>query len=106
MIALDSGKLLQASTVAELQKSVQLSTSADNAYGLGWDHETTTIAGAETPVIGHDGTLLGGMAVSIMKFPTLDLSVAVLSNTSYADTFALGAKIAEAFAARPRSPAR
>lgn len=106
VIALDSGKLLQTSTVAELQKSVQLSTGADTAYGLGWDHETTTIAGAETPVIGHDGTLLGGTAVSIMKFPTLDLTVAVLSNTSYADTFALGAKIAEAFAARQRSSAR
>lgn len=98
--ALDAGTLLQPSTVALLQKSGQLSTGADTGYGLGWDHEVATIAGAGTPVIGHDGDLLGGQAVSIMKFPEHDLVLAVVSNTSYAETFALGVKIAEAFAAR------
>lgn len=104
--ALDAGTLLQPSTVALLQKSGQLSTGAGTGYGLGWDHEVATIAGAGTPVVGHDGDLLGGMAVSIMKFPEHDLVLAVVSNTSYADTFALGVKIAEAFAARQKTPAR
>lgn len=103
---LHAGKLLQPSTVALLQTPGQLTSGAGTGYGLGWDHETATIAGAETPVIGHDGDLLGGNAVSIMRFPEHDLVVAVLSNTSYAETFTLGVKVAEAFAARKKTPAR
>ncbi len=104
--ALDGGRLLQPATVALLQTSQQLPSGATTGYGLGWDHETVTLAGGETPVVGHDGDLLGGMAVSIMKFPQHGLIVAVASNTSYADTFGLGGKIAEAFAAQRKSQAR
>ncbi|MBA3948752.1 MAG: beta-lactamase family protein [Acidobacteria bacterium] len=104
--AIEGGKLLQPATVALLQASGRLASGADTGYGLGWDHETVTLAGSQTPVIGHDGDLLGGMAVSIMKFPEHGLIVAVASNTSYADTFGLGVKIAEAFAARRKTPAR
>lgn len=106
VIALDAGTLLQPSTVALLQTSGKLATGADTGYGLGWDRETATIAGAETPVVGHDGDLLGGMAVSVMKFPEHDLVVAVVSNTSYAETFALGVQIADAFASRRQTPPR
>ena len=46
------------------------------------------------------------MAVSLMTFPGEGIVVAVTSNTSYADTFALGLKIAQAFAEPGSSPAR
>lgn len=106
VIALDRGQLLQPATVAMLQSPERLPSGADTGYGLGWDHETVTLNGSQTPVIGHDGDLLGGKAVSIMKFPAHGLTVAVLSNTSYADTFGLGVKVAEAFAAQRKGPAR
>lgn len=104
--ATDRGTLLQPATVALLQSPGRLPSGADTGYGLGWEHETTTIAGGETPVIGHDGMLLGGTAVSVLKFPSYGLVVAVTSNTSYAGTFDLGVKIAEAFATRQTAPGR
>jgi hypothetical protein len=57
-------------------------------------------------VVGHDGESLGGMVTSLMTFPERGLVVAVTSNISYADTFALALKIAQAFAEQGRSPAR
>ncbi len=48
-------------------------------------------------VIGHDGDSLGGMVASLMTFLEYGIVVAVTSNISYADTFALGMRIAEAF---------
>lgn len=104
--AIEGGRLLQPATVALLQTSGRLASGADTGYGLGWDLETVTLAGRQTSVIGHDGDLLGGKAVSIMRFPGHGLIVAVVSNTSYADTSALGVKVAEAFVAQRKSPAR
>ena len=62
--------------------------------------------GNDTREIGHDGDLLGGMAASLMTFPEHGIVVAVTSNISYADTFALGSNIAQAFAGRGKRPAR
>jgi hypothetical protein len=47
---------------------------------------------------GHDGDVLGGQVGSLMTFRDRGLVVAVLSNSSYADTFAVAAKVADAFA--------
>ena len=52
------------------------------------------------------GTLLGGMVASLMTFPEHGIVVAVTSNISYADTFAVGSKIAQAFADHGKRPAR
>ena len=57
----------------------------------------STLAGEQTRWVGHDGMLLGGMVASLMTFPERGLVVAVISNTSYADTPALALKIAQAF---------
>ena len=105
-MAIDSGKLLQPSTVHLLQTSQRLRSGQETGYGLGWDLETVALAGKDTRVIGHDGDLLGGMAVSLMSFPEHGITVAVTSNISYADTFALGSNIAQAFAGRGRTPSR
>jgi len=105
-MAIDSGRLLQPSTVQLLQTSQRLRSGQETGYGLGWDLETVALAGKDSREIGHDGDLLGGMAASLMTFPEHGIAVAVTSNISYADTFALGSNIAQAFAGRGRTPAR
>jgi serine beta-lactamase-like protein LACTB, mitochondrial len=105
-MAIDSGRLLQSATVELLQRSQRRSSGEETGYGLGWDLETAALAGRDTRVVGHDGTTLGGMVASFMTFPDHGLVVAVTSNTSYADTHALGVKIAEAFVAHGKRAAR
>ena len=97
-LAINSGKVLRPSTVQLLQASQRLPDGKETGYGLGWDLEETTIAGKQMRIVGHDGDVLGGMVSSLMTFPGQGIVVALVSNTSYADTFALGVKIAEAFA--------
>jgi serine beta-lactamase-like protein LACTB len=102
-MAMRNGAFLQPATVELLQTSQRLPTGEETGYGLGWDLETAMISGKQTPVIGHDGDLLAGMAVSVMDFPEHGIVVAVLSNTSYADTFSIGVKVAQAFATQRNS---
>lgn len=97
-LAINNGKLLKPATVQLLQTALRLPSGEETGYGLGWDLESVELSGKPTRVAGHDGNLLGGMAVSFLTFPEHGLVVAVTSNTSYADTHALGVKIAEAFA--------
>jgi CubicO group peptidase (beta-lactamase class C family) len=97
-MAINSGKLLQPATVELLQTSQRLPSGQETGYGLGWDLETVTLAGEQTGLVGHDGELLGGMAASFMTFPKYGIVVAITSNISYADTFTIAVKIAEAFA--------
>jgi CubicO group peptidase (beta-lactamase class C family) len=105
-MAINSGKLLQRATVQWLQTSERLASGEETGYGLGWDLETVTLAGEQTRVVGHDGESLGGMVASLMMFPEHGIVVSVTSNISYADTFSLAVRIAQAFAEQGRSPAR
>ena len=105
-MATNSGKLLQPATVQLLQTSQRLASGQETGYGLGWDLETVTLAGKETRLVGHDGESLGGMVASFMTFPDSGIVVSVTSNISYADTYALAVKIAQAFAEQAKSPAR
>ena len=97
-LAINSGKLLKPATVQLLQTSQRLSSGGETGYGLGWDLETATIAGQQTRIVGHDGDLLGGIASSLITLPDQGIVVSVISNTSYADAYALAMKIADAFA--------
>jgi serine beta-lactamase-like protein LACTB, mitochondrial len=99
-LAVNGGALLRPETLRALQTSQRLSSGDDTGYGLGWDLETVTLNGQSTRWIGHNGHLLGGMNATLMTFPGHALSIAVLSNISYAKTDALALKIAEAFTAR------
>jgi CubicO group peptidase (beta-lactamase class C family) len=105
-MAINHGKLLQRATVQMLQTSQRLASGEETGYGLGWDLETVTLAGEQTRAAGHDGETLGGMVASLLTFPEHGIVVSVMSNISYADTFSLGGRIAQAFADRGRSPAR
>jgi serine beta-lactamase-like protein LACTB, mitochondrial len=97
-MAINSGKLLQPDTVQLLQRSQRLASGKNTDYGLGWKTETAALAGKQTRIAGHDGELLGGMAASLLTFPEHGMVVSVISNISYADTYSLAVKIAEAFA--------
>ena len=101
-LAISRGKLLQPATVQLLQASQRLPSGEEAGYGLGWDLETAALAGGQTRMAGHDGDILGGTVASFMTFPD-GLVVAVTSNISYADTYAVGLKIAEAFAPQANS---
>ena len=97
-VAIKSGKLLKPATIKSLQTSQQLPSGQETGYGLGWDLERTTLSARPTGLVGHDGALLGGLAVSFMTLPEYGMVVAVTSNTSYADTFSIALKVAQAFA--------
>lgn len=101
-MAMNNGKLLQPGTVQVLQTSRQLTSGQETGYGLGWDLETIALSGEQTQMVGHDGDLLGGMIASLMTLRARGLVVAVTSNTSYADTFGVASRIAEAFANEDR----
>lgn len=105
-MAINSGGLLQPATVQLLQTSLRLLSGEQTGYGLGWDLESVELGGTATRVAGHDGNVLGGMAMSFLTFPEYGLVVAVTSNTSYADTHTLAIKLAQAFAGHARSPER
>ena len=96
-MAVNTGKLLQPATVELLQTSQRTTSGQETGYGLGWDLETVTLAGQPTRSVGHDGEVLGGIAGSLMTFRDRGIAVAVLANTSYADTPAAALKIAEVF---------
>jgi CubicO group peptidase (beta-lactamase class C family) len=105
-MAINSGKLLQPATVQLLQTSQRLASGQETGYGLGWDLEAVALAGEQTRLVGHDGESLGGMVASFMTLPEHEIAVSVTSNISYADTFAVALKIAQAFAEQRGSPAR
>jgi serine beta-lactamase-like protein LACTB len=105
-LAINSGTLLQPATVQTLQTSQRLASGKETGYGLGWDLETAALAGRQTRLVGHDGESLGGNVASFVTFPEHGIVVAVTSNTSYADTFAVALNVAQSFAEQGRTPAR
>ena len=97
-LAIRNGKFLKPETVQLLQTSQRLPTGEETGYGLGWGLETVTISGKPTAAVGHNGALLGGMAVSLMALPEHGIVVAVVSNISYAGPDTIALKVARAFA--------
>jgi CubicO group peptidase (beta-lactamase class C family) len=102
-MAINGGKLMSSATVQLLQTPQRLASGQETGYGLGWDLETVALAGRRTRVVGHDGESLGGMVASFMTVPEHGIVVSVMSNISYADTFGVAMKIAQAFAEKGSS---
>jgi CubicO group peptidase (beta-lactamase class C family) len=92
------GKLLKPATVEMLQTSQRLASGEESGYGLGWQLGNVTLNDQRTRTAGHEGKILGGPVGSLLTFPEHDLAIAVLSNTSYADTYSLAVHIARMFA--------
>jgi CubicO group peptidase (beta-lactamase class C family) len=99
-IAINGGKLLQPATVKMLQASQRLASGAETGYGLGWDLETMSLAGQSTREVGHDGEYFIGGSTSLITFPERGIVVAVMTNTSFADTKTIALNLAQAFAPR------
>ena len=97
-MAINGHKLLQPATVQMLQTSQRLASGEETGYGLGWDLESVELLGAQTTAVGHDGDSLGGRVASLMAFPAHGIVVAVISNSSYADTAGVALKVADVFA--------
>ena len=93
-----SGKLLQSATVKTFQTSQRLASGEETGYGLGWDLEPVSIAGASTTAAGHDAGFIIGGGASLATLRDRGIVVAVTTNTSFADTSAIALKIAQAFA--------
>jgi hypothetical protein len=99
-LAIHGGRLLKPSTVELLQTPQKLTSGQETGYGLGWQINTVTLAGAPARAIGYDGELLGRRTASLKMFREAGIVVAVMSNVDNADTSALALKVADAFAAR------
>lgn len=99
-MAIAGGTLLRPETVDVLLAPQRTAAGEDTGYGLGWDLETLTLAGQPMRVAGHDGDLMGGRVASLLLHRERRLVVAVTSNIAYADTFAVAARVADAFATR------
>jgi serine beta-lactamase-like protein LACTB len=104
-MAINGGKLLKPATVHTFQTSQRLSSGEETGYGLGWNLESAAIGGKDTRLVGHDGTLRGGMISSLVTLPEHGLVVAVAANTSFADTFTIASRVADAFVQQGKSPA-
>lgn len=96
-LAINGGTILKPETVQLLQAPQRLASGEETGYGLGWDMETVDLGGTSTRWVGHDGTVLGGRVAALITFPDRGIVVAVMSNTSYADTESLAVKIASVF---------
>jgi len=103
-MAIGSGTLLQPATVAMLQTPQQLASGKDTDYGLGWMLETVDLASTPTRLASHASRSLLGASTSFMTFPERGIVVAVMSNTSYADTRSIALRIAQAFAEQSATP--
>lgn len=105
-VAIQNGKLLKPETAQTLQTPVRLRSGEETGYGLGWDVETATVAGKQARVVGGDGRSLGGTVSSLVTLPEHGVVVGVVSNISYADTFRVAVKVAEAFVEQKAAPAQ
>lgn len=100
-MAIERGKLLPAATVKALQTPQRLASGQETKYGLGWSLETVRLAGEATRMAGHGSKsdFVGG-APYLATFPERGIVVAVMTNTSFADTKSVALGIADAFAER------
>ena len=97
-LAIESGKLLQPSTVKMLQTPQVLASGKETDYGLGWMLEALPLAGAHTPMAGHGARTVRGGTTSLLTFPSRSLVVTVMTNRSFADTKSIALAIAQHFA--------
>jgi len=94
-VALQSDRILRASTKAEMWKSVELNDGKKYPYGFGWELDDFPPGGFTTgvPMIRHEGTIPGFRA-AFARFPKHGLAVIVLSNLDRAALDSIVAGIA------------
>jgi CubicO group peptidase (beta-lactamase class C family) len=94
--ALNAGKFVKASTLAEAFKPMKLNNGTVSQYGFGWEFDAYN----GVKYIGHDGSWLGFRTV-YLKFPSQKLTVVVLLNRDYGipedDVYDVGKAVAGIF---------
>jgi CubicO group peptidase (beta-lactamase class C family) len=102
-MAMNRGTLLQPSTVRMLQTPQALTSDELVDYGLGWRvlspslTRTPKLAGASARLAGaSDERSIGGSS-SLVTYPERGIAVAVMTNTTFAETWELAQRLAEAF---------
>jgi serine beta-lactamase-like protein LACTB, mitochondrial len=103
-IALDSGTLVQPTTVTVLQTPQRLASGEPTTAGLGWNIETTPLAGQPARLVRQDDRRSIGGSTTLLTFPDRGLVVAVTTNITFADTSTLALGIAQIFAEHRRKP--
>jgi serine beta-lactamase-like protein LACTB, mitochondrial len=79
-IALDQGKLLKASTLAEMYTPYRLADGSDSTYGLGWNVSKDD---SGRMWVAHSGGATGGTTY-LLRDPARKLAVAILCNVQNA----------------------
>jgi len=97
-MAMNSGTLLQPTTVRLLQTPQQLASGKETEFGLGWTVETAPLGGEPTLLASDASRSLFGGSAWFLVFPSRGIVVAVTTNTSYAALRPVALQIAEAFA--------
>jgi serine beta-lactamase-like protein LACTB len=97
-MAINRGRLLRPETVRMLQAPQRLTSGALTNYGLGWELKDVMMAGRAVPAAGYNGHFWADEVASLLTFPDRGLTVAVMSNVSFAGTPAVAEKVAQAFA--------
>ena len=91
-------EILDSATVDLFWTPQRLESGAPTTYGYGWGVQNVSLGqgeGANTPMISHGGSVLGGQA-SLLIFPDEDMVVAVMMNAS-GDVSGLARDIARFF---------
>jgi CubicO group peptidase (beta-lactamase class C family) len=105
-MAVNGGKLLQPATVELLQTRQRLTSGEETDFGLGWKVETVDVAGTPTRTVSH-GTKVDfiGTTTTLLTLPERGVVVAVMTNTSFADTKKIAVELAQLFAQPGTTPA-
>jgi CubicO group peptidase (beta-lactamase class C family) len=103
-MAMNSGTLLRPDTVRMLQTPQALRSDELTMSGLGWRIETTALGGSQTRLAGQQDERSIGGSSSLITYPDRGIAVAVMTNTTFADTWGLAKKLAEPFASHTRRP--
>jgi CubicO group peptidase (beta-lactamase class C family) len=109
-MAINRGRLLRPQTVQMLQTPQRLtsgkSSGEQTGYGLGWELKTVTLGGRQVQTAGYSGHFWAWEVSSLLAVPERGLTVAVMSNVSFAGTPSIAEKIAESFAEQGLNTAR
>jgi hypothetical protein len=82
------------------------SSGEQTGYGLGWELKTVTLGGRQVQTAGYSGHFWAWEVSSLLAVPERGLTVAVMSNVSFAGTPSIAEKIAESFAEQGLNTAR
>lgn len=105
-MAINGGTLLQPATVELFQTRQRLTSGDETDFGLGWKVETIDVTGTPARTVGHSTKVdFIGTSTTLLTLPERGVVVAVMTNTSFADTKKIAVDLARLFAQQGAAPA-